>query len=111
MLLFEARFNVAPNVAALVDAVVLVLAMSPVALVALPPFAAFVVLIAEPVFDEVLPPLDALLLDVELPVVEALPPVAAVELLAVASAAAVLFELCELFSAAFNVAAADFTLL
>ena len=109
--MFEARVKEAPNEAALFEAVVSVLAVSPVPLVALPPLAACVPLVAEPRFEEVLPPLDAELLDVEVPDVPALPPGAAVELLAVASVAEVLFALWEAISAAFNVAAADFTLL
>jgi hypothetical protein len=107
-LLFEDRFSDAPSVPALFEPVVAEFAVLPVAFVELPPLAAFVLFIAEPAVPEELPPLEEVLLEVELPVVPALPPGAAVAVLAVFPVLPVLFELSAVLAAAFSVAAAVF---
>ena len=111
LLLLDARFKVAPNDAALFEALVAVFAVLLVKLVADPLLDECVLFAAESAVDEVLPPLEALLLGLELPVVPAPPPVPDDALLAVVPLAAVSLALSALFSAAFNVRAADRVLL
>jgi hypothetical protein len=108
-LLFEARFKLPDKEAALWDPVVSVAAALLVALVADPPFAAWVLLAALPTVPEVLPPLEDVLFDTELPVVPALPPGAALALFAVEPKAAVPLLVSVLFAEASSFAAAELT--
>src|SRR3978361_2161754 len=67
LLLLDARFKVAPNDAALFEALVAVFAVLLVKLVADPLLDECVLFAAESAVEEVLPPLEALLLGLELP--------------------------------------------
>jgi hypothetical protein len=108
-LLFEARFKLPTNDAALFEPVVSVADVLLVEFVADPPLAAWVLLAALPTVPDVLPPLEEVLFEAELPVVPALPPGAAAAVFPVEPELRVPLLVSALFAEAFNAAAADLT--